>query len=206
MPASRDEVAVICRSRSRTDKLAEAIQKGLRDYRNEYASVAHIHSARSRSSIINDHIIYHARRIFEGEPGVEIKKWRGMFYLLFDGKVALRFKKLNRKKLASNIQTDQIRCFDRQQPFLPGTHEEITHTNAGYIPNTLGTDSRAMLITRPNGRHRIAWFIPVGDSGATSLFETSVVPPSALPGSKRAKPRQSEEKKQKGAEGDGGTD
>lgn len=205
MPQSRDEVAIIVESRK--EKIVEAIQKGLRDYRTQYDEVVHIHSARTKSSIINDHIIYHARQIFEGEPGVEFKKSRGMFYLLLDGKVALRFKKLSRKKLASNIPTEQTRLFDWQQQFLPGTHEEITNTNAGYIPNALGTDSRAMMITRPNGRHRIAWFIPIGDSAATSLFETPVVQPSTLTGSKRAKPREMEEKRRKkGAIDNGGTD
>jgi hypothetical protein len=60
----------------------------------KYVEVAPGHSATTRPGIIRDHIVARIRRAFDGERDVKIiEKKNGLFCLVVDQIIAIRFKK-----------------------------------------------------------------------------------------------------------------
>jgi hypothetical protein len=144
-----------------------------------------VHSARTRANIYRDHVVDHARRNFAGKEFVRpVETPNGLFCIEIDGKgsgidgrLLIRFKKLNRKLHASNVLTKQATDFNEQKDVLPQPVQMplfdgllkverflMTNLNAGYIPNELWTGLEGMFITCPNGKRSIAWFANIGDA------------------------------------------
>src|SRR5262249_13992054 len=154
-------------------------------------------------NILRDHIVYHARQLFGGEPGVTIfEKPNGLFCIEIsgepagiDGSIAIRFKKLNSKHLASNVETKQALRFDEQlavfqapmqlslfAEMIESRPREPLHLNAGYVPNELWTNFDGLFLTCPDGKHSISWMLNIesGASGAEVIqipVETEISEP-----------------------------
>lgn len=157
------------------------------DYSSNYTETRHIHSRRTRANLLRDHVVDHARVIFDNRQAegiYVIETPNGLFCVKFDGKalgiegcIIVRFKKLDKRKQTRNILTKQAINFSEQkvivlvvQPRLLGLvwhHDEPekthAHLNAGYIPNDLWTDFEGLFVTFPNGRYSIEWFVNMVD-------------------------------------------
>jgi hypothetical protein len=164
---------------------AECFRGGMADYSTKYTDTRIVHSARTRANIFRDHVVDHARRNFEGKEFARpVETPNGLFCIEIDGKgsgidgrLLIRFKKLNKKLLASNVLTKQAADFNEQKdvfsqpvqmPLFDGLSKVEfslpTNLNAGYIPNELWTGLEGMFVTCPNGKRSIAWFANIGDS------------------------------------------
>ncbi len=53
-------------------RIRDCIVSAFQKYRSDYANVALVHTARSRASIIHDHMVAFARETFTGDGGVRI--------------------------------------------------------------------------------------------------------------------------------------
>jgi hypothetical protein len=124
------------------------------DYNRECGNIRYKISRRSRASLIHDNIVHRAKELFNDTDEVSFKVIRGLFVLFFGGYVCLRFKKLDKRKRSSNIQTQQTLSFMNQMeiPDIPQTTKMV----AGYQFNDLETDF-AVYITYPNGSSSVPW-------------------------------------------------
>lgn len=162
---------------------AECFRGGMADYSTKYIETRMVHSARTRANIFRDHVVDHARRNFAGKEFVRsVETANGLFCIEIDGegsgiegRLLIRFKKLNGKLQASNVLTKQAVDFNDQKEVLPqpvqmslfGDLSKVklplpTNLNAGYIPNELWTGLEGMYLTCPNGKRSIAWFANIG--------------------------------------------
>ena len=146
---------------------------------------------RSRASYIYDHIVAAATKRFASIPRVRIADNRGFLELLVGGRYVIRFKKLNRRRLSSNIPTrQQIEWFSVQLE-LPGMPADAVRLIVGYQVNLLGTEIADILVTRPLGG-KVAWAFSISDAGDI----TNVVPfPTEVGEPKSARPRSTMPKK-----------
>lgn len=110
--------------------LEECIQHGWDTWETFYKPRHHILQARSRSSIVFDEIVSHARSKFSGLPGVTFQRHRGTFLLYIGDSIVIRFKKIGKNGKCSSIATHQQVLFEMQAE-LPGM-EKGTILNAGY--------------------------------------------------------------------------
>jgi hypothetical protein len=181
-------------------RMADCIMAGWNDYATIYAPQHHIHTPRTRASIIRDHIVAHVRETFDNVRNVVIiDKRSGLFCLEVKGLVVVRFKKLNEQMRTSNIPTQQALAFE-QQMSLPDIPHDAAHINAGYSPDKLWTNLKGIFIAAPNGK-KIDWFVEIGDNGkAMPVVELFVQPtPSPASSSSRVRPRAKKSDKRKKA-------
>lgn len=131
---------------------------------DEYAKTRHRHSARTHASICHDLIISAIEREFDGVPGTYFVRRRGLFMLIIDGMIVLRFKKFGRNLLANGINTQQTIAFNSQEPEqleLAGMPPDGL-LYAGYNTNKLQTGLQGIYITsRYKNSNRWVWDITV---------------------------------------------
>ena len=145
-------------------RLCTAVTNSVNDYFTgpDYAKVRHKLSARSAASICHDEIKAAIIREFEGVAGVFFKNKRGLFLVIIEGTVVLRFKKFNKDQRASGIETQQMMAFNYQEtqqlelPDMPPNG--LLHV--GYRVNKLQTGIEGVYITCRYGNDNLwGWSI-----------------------------------------------
>lgn len=134
--------------------LRTCILRGWEQYHAQPVAQEQRASRRSRASLVHDLIVETAKRLFTGRAGVRIDEARGFLALVFEDRVAVRFKKLNGAMRPSHIPTGQAQSF-AYQLLLFG--EDATNLIAGYQLDVLGVNLEHIAITCPQG-NGIAWY------------------------------------------------
>jgi len=129
--------------------ILEVINSAWRDYQTQYTQVSPIHTKTTRATIMRDHMVYHARRLFDGMNGAQIVEKAGLFLVQIQETIILRFKKFNDDEHTSNYPTQQAIDYHEQQE-LAFMSKKATRLEAGWQPNELYTAFRA-LISCPRG-------------------------------------------------------
>lgn len=124
-------------------------------------------SARSRASLVHDHIIAHAAsyadRVANAHPFVR-KQMRG---LVLNGRYAVRFKKFDDENKSKNQPTQQVAEF-RSQIELDGI-DAMHHLEIGYLTNELDTDVIDVRIACPSGEGN-AWVVSISGNEASTII------------------------------------
>jgi hypothetical protein len=161
------------------EKIRECIVSAWNDYDVECHSIRYKTTPRSRAAIVHDNMKYRIKTSFEGIKGIRYLESRGLFLLIFNDRVCIRFKKLNAKMLSRNIPTQQTLLYINQLelPEIPG----ITKMIAGYRLDKLQAGIDGIFVTYPRGTRDIPWHLELGvdnvekipsrDTGATERKE-----------------------------------
>jgi hypothetical protein len=104
---------------------------------------------RTRACIVHDFMVSHAKRLFEGVPGVHIEDRSGIVLLVIDDRLAIRFKKLDKENRTRNYPTQQALAF-MQQLDLP-TIPSLARLVVGYRLTNLETELESVFVVCPNG-------------------------------------------------------
>jgi len=102
--------------------------------------------ARTMASIIHDQIQARAGEEFKTDTNIKVGEFNGIFGLLISSKIFIRFKKLNADMKASNIVTDQVDSFIKQDLEIPGFGKPTLLT-AGYVPEATWTAIKSIFLT-----------------------------------------------------------
>ena len=147
-----------------SDDLYEIVFSAWRNYPRLYKDVLNVHTPRSKSSLIHDHMVHHARQAFEGNSKVRCFDTQRLFLLNFHGKLLVRFKKLYEDKMPRNIPTQQTVLFSEQLelPQIPSA----THLVVGYELDAEQLGLQSISITCPNGK-QTSWYSEI-DASITS--------------------------------------
>ena len=138
------------------DSLNRIIQAGFDRYLK--TSDRHVHSPRSRASLIHDFIVDEAMAHFSNIKGVHCFFSSQLFLMNFSGKVLLRLKKLGEGNRTSNVSTLQSSMFEDQvQTEMFGEPVRLT---AGYHPNESFTEIIYKIITYFSN-NKEQWTIPI---------------------------------------------
>lgn len=140
--------------------LRSVVQGGFSDYLKAYAPTAYLHSARTRASLIHDHIVERARRAFDQS---EIHYLHIHQRNLFDfrGAFLIQFKKLDERLMPSNYPTQTAWDFAAQEDLqdIPSVLPRLT---VGYVPNRLWTAITGVFVSKTMGGG-LEWSISVDD-------------------------------------------
>ena len=108
-------------------------------------------------------LVDHARRTFDEVQGITIVE-RGKLVLFgIEGKVLLRFKKLDPRGRSANIPTEQALSYAYQRPFAEPGFRRATNIDIGYELDSLQQEMVRILLSCPTGK-RIAWTITLLDN------------------------------------------
>ncbi|AYA37522.1 hypothetical protein D3Y59_10975 [Hymenobacter oligotrophus] len=109
------------------------------DLRN--SEYAHELTRATRSSMIRDYVVYRAKQELSGNPRIQFKEVQRMMLMVVGDKVALRFKKLTKKRKSVNILTKQVRKWREGQFIMeiPGIEaQRLTCIDVGYVNDAIG--------------------------------------------------------------------
>ena len=135
--------------------------------------------------MISNFISAEVRTKFTGRDGVTLTDDSGFMVLVVNNRVAVRFKKLNRKLQPSNIPTQQQYNF-ATQALLPGFPPEATNLTFGHRLNKTATDFDGFWVQCPRGDRNL-WSIPIHKPLDQPLFKDiqpqpeEVTPPIVRP-------------------------
>lgn len=142
-------------------RIRNCIRQGILDFYAKYAAEFNsgVISKRTKSSLINDHIIHNIKTEFEHDPHVHPFPKNGSYRLSIDnGAIIIRMKKLNKKGRSSNIPTQEVLNFIEQTSlFAP---EYSINLDAGYVAD--GFLSK-ILIACPHGKN-VEWMIDLDEA------------------------------------------
>ena len=102
-------------------------------------------------------------------------KWierKRMICIVIDGKIWLRYKKLNSKLLTSNISTDQVDAFRSQQKSENHIAGKYINVDIGWLLNDFYNEIKDVYIVAPNGEKNM-WRVKFKPQGVQS---GSVIP------------------------------
>ncbi len=100
------------------------------------------------------------QREFDGIPGTRITIRKGLFLLVIDGIVVLKFKKFNHRMMSSNIPTFQSSLYlDQELPGMPPNG--LLHV--GYLIDKLNSNLDGIYITCRSGNMNV-WTWPISVS------------------------------------------
>lgn len=137
---------------------------------------------RTRANMVYDKFVDVAENAFTGVDGVEVSWDRSFLRLLFNGRISLRFKKLNKAMRSSNVRTNAQRTiyFQLEIDSFPPAPTEVTF---GYVLDAAGAKIERVCLTCPIGWSLNKWVIPVMEPPAdsSSLFAPSPQPEPATP-------------------------
>lgn len=115
-------------------------------YQRDYPNQA-IHTPRTRANILYDLMVNQARIEFRGIRGAQIiDPPSGVVLLEIDGRVVIRFKKLDDDSLPRNYPTEAAKNWDTGED-LPGIPSSPQRLALGYRFNRLQTAIRDVLIS-----------------------------------------------------------
>lgn len=125
-------------------RIAEVIQQAFQDYLDSLKGINALGiktnlKARTSASLIHDYIQIRAREKFANESTIKVDEFNGMFGLLISKRLFVRFKKLTPEMKTSNVSTDQVDLFNKQQLEIRGT-DQVTMLTAGYVPDATWTN------------------------------------------------------------------
>jgi hypothetical protein len=112
-------------------------------------------SRRTQASCIHDFLVAEIIKNFKGQPGVSIRKRRGLLLVVFRDKITIRFNKYRSSTLRTSTNaTTQSDLFAQHALEFEDGVQPLTHLVAGYLLDKLGQQfSRLALTCQMDGTH-----------------------------------------------------
>lgn len=151
------------------DKIRECITSAIEEYQSMDAEKRSKFKKRTRSSIINDFMVFNANKELSNMSGILFSNRRGQFNVFIEDKFRLRFKKLDHRLRSSNIPTRSAQKFTNQVPEeMPGMPYPVTNIIAGYQWSDLQIGSQDAFMVCPDGK-RNRWELKISLSTAPGV-------------------------------------
>lgn len=150
-------------------------------YKTEYPeSLRVVHSPGIRAGIVHDHAVELAAKFCATDSRARLETVRGLSLLVIEGRLAIRFKKLDDELHSRGQPTQQNKDF-RSQLQLDGIAAPH-NLEAGYVLDLLGQNIQEVHVVCPNGKG-IYWDISLTGSAVvtnvTDMFDRR--PPDERP-------------------------
>jgi hypothetical protein len=137
--------------------------------------------SRTRASAVHNLMVRNAAKYASSTDGVRLFERNKMVGITIDGRLAIRFKKLDEESLSRNQPSQQVDDF-RGQQILDGI--DATHNlELGYVLNEEETEVLEVRIAHPTGQG-VYWWATLnneGESGGTIALFTPPAGPEPQP-------------------------
>lgn len=138
-------------------------------------------SSRTRSSFLNDLMVHHAMKAFEGDGSVRWVRVHGQYLMLYRETFLVKLKKLTGRLRPMGIPTHRSQAFMAQgQLQMPGLAAPAVNIVAGYQVGALALAPKGVFVVCPDGEENswvlvaeapatIAVHLPAGESETPQL-------------------------------------
>ena len=117
----------------------------LREFSNSLDGGSVNYKARTKAGIIHDHIEKHVKNQFVGRENVLVDDFNGVFGMVLDDRLFIRFKKMDSTYSVRNLYTRQHRLYMGQGQ-IAGFPDQPTFLFAGYIPDKTWSSVKGIYI------------------------------------------------------------
>lgn len=149
--------------------LQGAIVRGVERWQSMPPALSVSYGPVSRAAAVHDLVCEAARAQFLGCDGVTVRQEAGTTFLVFAGRLAVRFKKVDGDHLRYSLSpTHRQQAIHTQQLALEGTDARFTWATAGYQLDEADRLARTVLVVREGDRLRFAFDI-AGDAPAAPV-------------------------------------
>lgn len=131
--------------------------------------------SRTRASAIHNLMVANAHAYAASTDGVRTFESQQMVGITIDGRLAIRFKKLDEDSLSRNQPTRQVEEYRNQQP-LDGI-DAAHFLELGYLTDETGTKLLEIRIAHPSGRG-VSWWARLDGGVAVPVVVDLFQPPS----------------------------
>lgn len=120
--------------------LLNVIQSGfsdwlkIREFANKMDGGSLDYKPRTKAGIIHDHIEKYVRSTFSGREGIMVDDFKGVFGMVLEDALFIRFKKMDSTYSVRNLYTRQHKTYMKQGQ-MDGFPNKPTFLFAGYIPD-----------------------------------------------------------------------
>jgi len=173
---------------------AEIYEQAMYAFINDGKSLIYKLSNRGKSTLINELVVDEAKNRLPFGNGCESDMIDGLFVVIVEQVLILRFKKLGNDLMTFNQPSGQVKRFNAQQsiflgkqlclPFIkeePIIQKNSVNINVGYIPDKTLTGIHALFITAPRNEKKNLWHHPFYVDGVLLPYEKQEIPESASP-------------------------
>lgn len=134
--------------------------------------------ARAKATMLHNIVNNEARAMFEAAPDVTITEQYETITVIFGGKVAARFKKVNEEGFSSNIPTQRNqRYVQGELGFDEPGYNTLTTVEIGYVPDTTWSSFVSVDIIGRND-DTILWSYAIHNSSNTDTTGTTSIRPT----------------------------
>lgn len=164
-----------------SETLAACCIQGLRDYHAWISPEGQVRQSSAAAAFdINCFLVERVREAIRGWDGVEADDECGFFKVYVGEEIALRFKKVNRKLLAANVETNQQRDWYNNCP-INGIRNECMRLTLGYRVSFDRSMIETTVVTHQYSRENLAWHFPIELHEETYRFEEFQSQPALPP-------------------------
>jgi len=151
------------------DMIIEAVNRGMENFIKDHNQLMGKYEPVDKACLINTYVKIEVRNLFDNVSGISIRKTNSLVYLIVDGTIFLRFKKLRKNHLPSNQKTRQSLKFAKQyliaeQDYIPRLFPNETpicldfgNINVGYQLDKLGIRINKIFLTCQSGLRKNKW-------------------------------------------------
>jgi hypothetical protein len=161
---SRDEAEALLAPH--LTRLCDPIYAAWRDWDALSPATRQPLSPRSRANVIHDLTVAHAKALLlDREPAITYTEQPGFLVATVEGKVAVRYKKLDDERGICGIRTDQLKLWRMQQP-LPGI-DRLANLVAGYTVSEFGRLGSVEIVCLQG--YRVLWQLDAPPASGRSV-------------------------------------
>ena len=137
------------------EKIYEKIFIGFEDYLSHDLDVGHIHDKTTKANIVRSRIIHRIKELVLEYPEWKWVVRNGGIFIVIDGKIWLRFKKLSNEFLTKNNPTKQTEAFRGQQKSEKNISGRYINIDIGWLLNDFYNEIRDIYIVAPDGKRNM---------------------------------------------------
>lgn len=151
--------------------LKEIILKGWQCYKDEDQGNAYRHGLITKAMLIHDYIVDFARQEFHNNPNINILNLKGLFLLVIENKIYIRFNKLDAYLRPAKSTSNQFNSFINQLDlFKLEIESKSLNLIAGYLINDSWENIKAIHVCCPLEQSNL-WTIKIYDEVAQKVLD-----------------------------------
>jgi hypothetical protein len=152
--------------------LRACVRLALDDFARDHNALKFRYTLRTEASIINDYMVWYAKDRFPW------KLKRNLFLVQVGQDFTAKLKKLSGGWKTSNIRTQMVLQYERQQQMRLFQDMDVTHLFLGYQRNDAEISRSSVWLVCPDGS-RIKWIADLTNADdASNLIDVGIVSPT----------------------------
>jgi hypothetical protein len=155
------------------DILEQSFYEAVDRYHERHSDELLVISPATKAGLISDYIFQNLKGGLEGKEGIVFLEKRCMRFILFNGQLLIRVKKLSRELQPSLNKTRAAQAFHHQQ--MLGDFPRALHVYLGYVLDRVSGEMNTVAFACPNTSGTMAWHVDLQENRVQQRLDFNLV-------------------------------